>query len=288
MNHSPFPSRRQVLRCVGAGFGSLALTAMLAEEVAAGQASNPLAARRPHFPARAKRVIFLFMPGGPSQVDTFDPKPRLTQDHGKPSPKLYLGASVNIYVGQFAMAPLWSPESDLAYGGPHARWYPEARRPLPVTKRSKEEGKFVDAAAQKPISYCPSAILQAGARCLMTVREFSAAGLNKLNAESLLIGGIRKDNADGTTSLTVTSNSILVANDAADHCLDVALTQPIDGEGGHIGATDPGWIEFRPERHDQQPAHGPNLVHSPSERFEARRVDPLHILEDHQDLTRSC
>ena len=43
------------------------------------------------FPRRARRVIFLFMPGGPSQVDTFDPKPRLDRDHGKPSPKLYLG-----------------------------------------------------------------------------------------------------------------------------------------------------------------------------------------------------
>jgi hypothetical protein len=79
----------------------------------------------------------------------------------------------------------------------------------------------------------------------------------------------------------------LVANDAADHGLDVALTQPIDGEGGHVGATDPGWIEFRPERHDQQHARGPSLVHSPTERFQARRVDPLHILEDHQHRTGS-
>jgi hypothetical protein len=47
---------------------------------------NPLRARQPHFPARAKRVIFLFMKGGPSQVDTFDPKPLLTRDHGKPPP----------------------------------------------------------------------------------------------------------------------------------------------------------------------------------------------------------
>ena len=53
--------------------------------------ADPLAPAAPHFPARARRVIFLFMPGGPSQVDTFDPKPRLTRDHGKPAPKLYLG-----------------------------------------------------------------------------------------------------------------------------------------------------------------------------------------------------
>jgi hypothetical protein len=90
-------SRRQMLQRAGAGFGSLALTALLADETRpAGPAANPLASRAPHFRARAKRVIFLFMPGGPSQVDTFDPKPRLTRDHGKPSPKLYLGQRRNL------------------------------------------------------------------------------------------------------------------------------------------------------------------------------------------------
>ncbi|MBS0267011.1 MAG: DUF1501 domain-containing protein, partial [Planctomycetes bacterium] len=89
-------SRREMLQKAGAGFGSLALAALLAEETKAESAARPnsvapLAARQPHFAPSARRVIFLFMPGGPSQVDTFDPKPRLTQNDGKPSPKLYLG-----------------------------------------------------------------------------------------------------------------------------------------------------------------------------------------------------
>src|SRR4051812_32575273 len=99
MNHSAteaLTSRRHLLRRAGAGFGSLALAAILADEARATSPANPLAARQTHFPARAKRVIFLFMPGGPSQVDTFDPKPRLTRDHGKPSPKLYLGQRRNL------------------------------------------------------------------------------------------------------------------------------------------------------------------------------------------------
>src|SRR5262244_3103992 len=79
----------------------------------------------------------------------------------------------------------------------------------------------------------------------------------------------------------------LVANDAADHGLDVAPTQPIDGEGRDVGAADPRWIELRTERHDQKQAHAPNLVHSPTERFQACRVDPLHILKDHQHRTCS-
>ncbi len=91
------PNRRQLLQRVGTGFGSLALAALLAEETrAASPSACPLAPRPPHFPPRARRVIFLFMPGGPSQVDTFDPKPRLTRDHGKPSPKLYLGQKRNL------------------------------------------------------------------------------------------------------------------------------------------------------------------------------------------------
>jgi hypothetical protein len=89
-------SRRQLLRRAGAGFGSLALAAILADEARADLPANPLAPRMPHFRPRARRVIFLFMPGGPSQVDTFDPKPRLTSDHGKPSPKRYLGQTRNL------------------------------------------------------------------------------------------------------------------------------------------------------------------------------------------------
>jgi hypothetical protein len=85
-------SRREVLRRAGAGFGSLALAALLADDTdAGGLPTDSLAPKSPQLPARARRVIFLFMPGGPSQVDTFDPKPRLNQDHGKPAPKLYLG-----------------------------------------------------------------------------------------------------------------------------------------------------------------------------------------------------
>src|SRR5205823_887477 len=47
---------------------------------------NPLAGRPPHHPARAKRCIFLYMPGGPSHTDLFDPKPRVARDNGKPLP----------------------------------------------------------------------------------------------------------------------------------------------------------------------------------------------------------
>ena len=84
-------SRREMLRGSAVGFGYLALAALLADEspaqaAPAADVRDPLAPRSPHFAARAKRVIFLFMKGGPSHVDTFDYKPLLERDHGQPLP----------------------------------------------------------------------------------------------------------------------------------------------------------------------------------------------------------
>jgi hypothetical protein len=72
-------TRRQALKSAACGFGYLALAGLANADAPA----NPLAPRAPHFPARAKRVIFLFMQGGPSQVDSFDRKPRLERDDGR-------------------------------------------------------------------------------------------------------------------------------------------------------------------------------------------------------------
>ena len=68
------------MRCAN-GFGALALTGMTPRELLSGIPEEP---RLPHHPARAKRVVFLYMDGAPSQVDTFDPKPRLEKEHGQP------------------------------------------------------------------------------------------------------------------------------------------------------------------------------------------------------------
>ncbi len=80
---TPVLTRRDMLRVSSAGFGSLALAGLCESEA---RAAGPLTPKEPLFPARAKRVIFLFMHGGPSQMDTFDYKPQLARDHGKPLP----------------------------------------------------------------------------------------------------------------------------------------------------------------------------------------------------------
>jgi hypothetical protein len=83
-------SRRDFLTQAGGGCGALALASLLAGErskqVVAASAANPLAPQKPHFEPRAKRVIWLFMHGGPSQVDLFDPKPDLVRLSGQPIP----------------------------------------------------------------------------------------------------------------------------------------------------------------------------------------------------------
>ena len=76
---------------------------------------NPLAAREPHFPAKAKNVIFLFMHGGPSHMDTFDPKPLLRQLHGKPVPESF--GKVDFQFTKMDTAPmLGSPRTFKKYG----------------------------------------------------------------------------------------------------------------------------------------------------------------------------
>ena len=76
-------SRRELLARTGTGLGVLGLAGLLAEESRAAMSTNPLAPRAAHFTPKAKHVIHLFMNGGPSQVDTFDPKPELTRRHGE-------------------------------------------------------------------------------------------------------------------------------------------------------------------------------------------------------------
>jgi hypothetical protein len=89
---APLVNRRQMLQYASCGFGWLAFSGMLGRSANARAGvrplmENPLAAKQPHFAAKAKHVIFLCMRGGPSHLDTFDYKPKLQSDSGKPGPR---------------------------------------------------------------------------------------------------------------------------------------------------------------------------------------------------------
>src|SRR4051812_29596306 len=106
-------SRRDVLRRATLGFGSLALADLLSRTSLASRAASSLAPRMTHFPARAKRVIYIFLDGGLSQIDSYDYKPRLQADDGKPLP-------ASIAKPKFSFAPtgqiLASPFNWKRYG----------------------------------------------------------------------------------------------------------------------------------------------------------------------------
>src|SRR5947208_2523443 len=79
-------TRREFIHDAFCSFGGLALTAMAQQEAARAGAANPLAPKPTHHEAKARAVIFLFMAGGPSHLETFDPKPLLNKLHGQPRP----------------------------------------------------------------------------------------------------------------------------------------------------------------------------------------------------------
>src|SRR5262249_3496576 len=87
-------TRRYFFQECAVGLGSIALTSLLNGGRAAGAAPraliNPIAPKKGHFPARAKNVIYLFMAGGPSQLELFDYKPKLVGLHGKPIPEEFI------------------------------------------------------------------------------------------------------------------------------------------------------------------------------------------------------
>jgi len=117
MTSTDLPTRRSLLRDTANGFGALAFAVLAAEQSRkAATAGSPLAARPQHFPARAKHVIFLCMQGGPSHVDTFDHKPRLAADAGRPAPAA---------AGRNGRATLLGPQWTFRQRGQSGLWISE-------------------------------------------------------------------------------------------------------------------------------------------------------------------
>ncbi|MBE7541841.1 MAG: DUF1501 domain-containing protein [Bryobacteraceae bacterium] len=86
LNYLSLRNRRRFLREVGGGIGMMGLANLLSRDGLAAPGGGPLAPKKPHFPGKAKNVIFMFMEGAPSQMDLFDPKPELAKWSGKPLP----------------------------------------------------------------------------------------------------------------------------------------------------------------------------------------------------------
>jgi len=114
-------SRRQMLIDSGAGFGAVALAGLLgqSESIAGPSSASPLAAKSPHVLPRAKSVIFLFMEGGPSHLDTFDPKPAIQQLAGQPLPDSF--GRIITAMGEFD-SPVLASKRKWAQHGESGLW----------------------------------------------------------------------------------------------------------------------------------------------------------------------
>jgi hypothetical protein len=119
-------SRRQALRETAGGLGAVALGWMLDQNRALGATAGPktydLTPKAPHFPARAKNVIFIYISGGPSTIDMFDPKPELMKYNGKPAPFEIKGRALN--GSQQIMATPWPFRQHGASGRPVSELLP--------------------------------------------------------------------------------------------------------------------------------------------------------------------
>lgn len=134
-------SRREMLRTTGCGFGMVALSAMLQEEATAARSlPNPLAERAGHVPARAKRIIFVFLGGGPSQVDLFQNKPALTRHHGE-APPPSISHSNEFATEGFESTKLQAPISTFSRVGESGIWMSDL---LPQLSRQIDQLCFLN------------------------------------------------------------------------------------------------------------------------------------------------
>jgi hypothetical protein len=130
-------SRRELLLRLGGGMGVVGLSTVLADAglLAADSANprhaaNPLAPKPPHFEPKARRLIFLFMNGGPSHVDTFDPKPELTKHAGEPLPESFSANTMRKKKGNLMASPF--------------KWQPHGQSGIEVTELYPELSRRVD------------------------------------------------------------------------------------------------------------------------------------------------
>lgn len=147
-------TRREWLSRTACGFGSLAFAGLASRPTSVHAAGSPLVAKKPHHPAKAKRVIFLFMQGGVSQVDSFDYKPRLVKDDGK-----MLGfddARVIANTGkrgssQRVMKPLWK----FAQHGESGRWGSEL---FPEMCKNMDDMTFIHSLHTEGVAHGPATL----------------------------------------------------------------------------------------------------------------------------------
>ncbi len=147
--------RRWFLRDCGLGFGALALNALLASEATAASPGrkDPLAPRKPHHPAKAKRVIYLFQAGGPSHLELFDPKPTLAKHDGQLPPSHLLEGYRAAFIDP--KSALLGPRFQFA---PHGQSGIELSELLPHTAKVADDLCFIRSMQTDAVNHAPAQI----------------------------------------------------------------------------------------------------------------------------------
>ena len=144
-------TRRAALQQAACGFGSLALAGLCADS---GQAANPLAAKESHLRPRAKRIIFLFMQGGPSHVDTYDYKPTLYRNDGKKMPfddARTIANTGKLATSQRVMKPMWK----FKQYGESGRWASDLFR---ETAKHSDDLTFIHSMHTEGVAHGPATL----------------------------------------------------------------------------------------------------------------------------------
>src|SRR5262245_22901363 len=151
-------SRRAFLARTGWGLGGIALASLLAENgysAATKVADDPLAPKQPHFPARAKAVIYLGQIGAPSQLDLFDYKPELARQDGKPLPDSLVKDQSFVFIGSGKTQMLASPWKWSRHGK-NGTWLTDR---LPHHRRIVDDVAFVHTMHTNEMNHVPATLL---------------------------------------------------------------------------------------------------------------------------------
>lgn len=159
MTHLSFlqqQTRRHLFNQCGVGVGAMALSNLMMGSLQSNEAhssSNPLAPKPTHFPARAKRVIFLFMAGGPSQLDLFDHKPMLNQLNGQPIPQSYLEGKRFAFMDSSHRINLLGTRRSFQQHGQCGAWVSDL---LPYTAKIVDELTFIRTCKTDLFNHAPA------------------------------------------------------------------------------------------------------------------------------------
>jgi len=163
MNHFPthsdlrFLTRRQFFSRCALGLGGIALAALLKQQqlfgASPGDELNPMAPKPPHFPAKAKNVIYLFMAGGPSQLELFDHKPRLNELNGQPIPQSFIEGKRFAFMGSSHGTKLLGSRRQFKRHGQSGMWVSEL---FPQTATIVDDASFVTSCATDLFNHAPA------------------------------------------------------------------------------------------------------------------------------------